>query len=77
MNAFLLLKIQSYSSSSRNFTNSCKSCLSGLNFPLDIFTLLIILICKNLQDLILGSVPKTVKAFGKKTKASLKMRFRL
>jgi len=32
---------------------------------------------KNLQDLILGGVPKTVKAFGRKTKASLKTRFRI
>jgi hypothetical protein len=31
--------------------------------------LVTILICKNLQDLILGGVPKTVKAFGRKNKS--------
>jgi len=61
------LLIQSYSSF-RQFFNSCKSCLTCLNFPLGSFTFVIILVCKKLQDLILGGVQKTVKAFGKKQK---------
>jgi hypothetical protein len=61
MNAFSLLTIQSYSLSSRNFSNFCKSCLSCLNLPLGIFALVIILNCKNLQDLVLGGVPKLTR----------------